>query len=245
MGKADLHIHTTHSFDGTASVREVLESAAQAGLDVIAITDHNEIRAGLEARELASEYDLQVIPGAEVSTREGHLVALFVEQPIPAGLSLVETLLRVGEQGGIGIAAHPNHPVPNSLPVRAILEALEHPLACKFLCGIEVCNMNPTHSIFNKRSEKAAASLPLARIASSDSHLAAMVGAGVTRFDGHTTADLRHAIECRSTLPEQVNREWPLLVFLRWVKLYNQRIKSRSDVDQGVEPLPKQPTAAR
>jgi predicted metal-dependent phosphoesterase TrpH len=83
--------------------------------------------------------------------------------------------------------------------------------------------MNPTHSIFNQRSEQAAASLPLARIASSDAHLAAMVGAGVTHFDGHTPIDLRLAIERRSTLPERVNREWPLRVFLRWARLYSKR----------------------
>jgi predicted metal-dependent phosphoesterase TrpH len=191
MGKADLHIHTTYSRDGTASVREVLASAAEAGLDVIAITDHNEICGGLEARQLAGEYGLEVIPGVEVSTSDGHLVAPFVEEPIPARLSLVETLLAVGEQGGIGIAAHPKHPVPNSLSLEKIAEALEHPGAGKILQGIEVCNMNPSHSMFNKHSEKAAESLPLARIASSDAHMASMVGAAVTHFDGHTPDDLR------------------------------------------------------
>jgi hypothetical protein len=84
--------------------------------------------------------------------------------------------------------------------------------------------MNPTHSIFNKRSERAAASLPLARVACSDAHLADMVGAGVTHFDGQMPADLRHAIELRSTLPELVNREWPLRVLLRYARLYNRRI---------------------
>jgi predicted metal-dependent phosphoesterase TrpH len=245
MGKADLHIHTTYSFDGTASVSEVLASAAQAGLDVIAISDHNEIRGGLEARELASEFGLQVIPGAEISTREGHLVALFVEQALPVGLSLVETLLRVGEQGGIGIAPHPDHPVPNSLPLGSILAALEHPLARRVLQGIEVCNMNPTHSIFNKRSVRAAASLSLARIASSDAHLADMVGAGVTHFEGHTPADLRQAIERRSTLPERVNREWPLLVLLRYARLYNRLRKNRPDSVQGMDPLSSTRSTAR
>jgi predicted metal-dependent phosphoesterase TrpH len=245
MGKADLHIHTLYSFDGTASVRKVLVSAAGARLDVIAITDHNEIRGGLEARALAGEFGLQVIPGAEVSTREGHLVALFIEQAIPAGLPLIETLLRVGEQGGIGIAAHPGHPVPNSLSRQAILAALGHPLARTFLRGIEVCNMNPTHSPFNKRSERAAVSLPLAKIAASDAHLADMVGAGQTHFDGHTTADLRRAIESGSTVPEQVNHEWPLLVFLRWARLYSRKNKGASRPDQGLHPVPRQPTADR
>ena len=245
MGKADLHIHTTYSFDGTASLREVLSSAEQAGLDVIAITDHNEIRGGLEAQGLAAAYPLQVIPGVEISTREGHLVALFVERAIPAGLSLVETLLRVADQGGIGIAAHPDHPVSNSLSLRSIQAALEHPLAGQVLSGIEVCNMNPTHSLFNKRSARAAASLPLALIASSDAHLADMVGAGVTHFDGHTPADLRHAIETRSTRPEQVNHEWPFKVFLRWARLYSRRNKSASHPDQGLRPVSGQTPADR
>lgn len=245
MGKADLHIHTTYSFDGTASLGEVLRSAAGAGLDVIAITDHNEIRGGLEAQELATQYNLHVIPGIEVSTREGHLVALFVERAIPAGLSLVETLGMVAEQGGIGIAAHPDQPASNSLSLRSIQAALEHPLAGQVLSGIEVCNMNPTHSLFNKRSARAAASLSLARIGSSDAHLADMVGAGLTRFNGHTPADLRHAIEARSTRPEQVNQEWPIKVFLRWARLYSYRNKRASHPDQGLHPATGQPPADR
>jgi predicted metal-dependent phosphoesterase TrpH len=245
MGKADLHIHTTYSFDGTASVREVLRSGAKAGLDVIAITDHDEVCGGPEARQLASESGVQVIPGVEVSTRDGHLVALFIEQPITPKLSLIETLLEVGEQGGIAIAPHPDHPVPNSLPAGTIREALEHPLACNFLRGIEVCNMNPTHSLFNKRSVKAAASLPLARIGSSDAHLADMVGAGVTNFEGLTPADLRRTIELRATRPEQVSHEWRFLVFMRWARLYSQRHKSLPGLAQGKDSPSEQLTSAR
>jgi predicted metal-dependent phosphoesterase TrpH len=76
MSKADLHIHTIYSTDGTASVREALEGAVRAGLDVIAITDHDEVRGSLEARAISNEYGVKVIPGAEVSTSEGHLKAL-------------------------------------------------------------------------------------------------------------------------------------------------------------------------
>jgi predicted metal-dependent phosphoesterase TrpH len=245
VGIADLHIHSTYSFDGTASVQKVLEASAKARLDVIVITDHDEICGGLEARQFAEEYGLQAIPGAEVSTREGHLAALYIEEQVPTGLSLVETLLEIGEQGGIGVAAHPDHPVPNNLPIRAILKALEHPLAWRYLRGIEVGNMNPTHIFFNKRSERATASLPLARIASSEAHLAEMVGAGVTHFDGHTPDDLRRAIERRATLPEQVNQEVPLLVFLRWAKLYHQREKSQRESMKGMEAFPGQVTSAR
>ncbi len=89
MGKADLHIHTAYSMDGTTSVREALESALHAGLDVIAITDHDQVRGSLEARAISTEYGIEVITGAEVSTKEGHLVVLFIEENIhpPSSLS--------------------------------------------------------------------------------------------------------------------------------------------------------------
>ena len=82
MGKADLHIHTRIS-DGMASVETVLERAEHAtDLDVIAITDHEDVRGGLEARELAAKRGLkvEVVPGAEITTRHGHLLALFIEE---------------------------------------------------------------------------------------------------------------------------------------------------------------------
>jgi predicted metal-dependent phosphoesterase TrpH len=220
MGKADLHIHTTYSMDGTASVRQVLEASIRAGLDVIAITDHNEVRGSLEARDLCAGYGVEVIPGVEVTTREGHLVALFVEKNIATGMSLTDTLLHIREMGGLAIAAHPQQPVLNSLPLQSIQRALEHPLARETLLGIEVCNMNPSHSPFNQHAQQIAAELPLAHIASSDAHLAAMVGAGVTHFNGNTAQDLRLAIQHRTTRPEQVNYEKPRRVFLRWLGLY-------------------------
>jgi len=223
MSKADLHIHTTYSIDGTASVRETLESAARAKLDVIAITDHDEVRGALEARAISTEYGIQVISGAEVSTSEGHLIVLFIERNIPKGMSLIDTLITVREMGGIAIVAHPDHPVPSSISLQSILKALDHPQAREALQGIEVCNMNPTHSPFNQRSQKAADTLPLAHIASSDAHIASMIGAGVTHFEGSTVRDLRRAIQRRATQPEQVNHEKPLRIFFRWLRLYLRR----------------------
>jgi predicted metal-dependent phosphoesterase TrpH len=245
MGIADLHIHTTYSFDGTASVREVLESAASVGLDVIAVTDHDEVRGGLEASQLAGEYGLHAIPGAEISTTDGHLVALFIEEPVSSGLPLVDTLLRVGEKGGIGIAAHPDHPVPNSLPLQSILLALEHPQASELLQGVEICNMNPAHAFFNKRSERAAASLPLARIATSDAHLAEMVGAGVTHFDGASPDDLKRAIAHCTTRPERVAKVPALQYFLRWARLYHRRRKNWSSPKPGSELQTRQKSPPR
>jgi hypothetical protein len=233
MGKADLHIHTIASPDGTATLQAVLESASQLALDVIAITDHDDIGASLEAEGMASRYPLRVIPGAEISTREGHLVALFIRRNIPAGLSLIETLVRIGYMGGLAIAAHPGQPIPNSLPLRSLRKAIAHPYAGRVLHGIEICNANPTHSVFNSYSRKAAERLPLARVASSDAHLASMIGAAITHFEGQTCLDLRRALERRMSRPELVNHESATAVFMRWLQAYVQTRLPSSGLARG------------
>ncbi|HNF94893.1 MAG TPA: PHP domain-containing protein, partial [Anaerolineales bacterium] len=68
MGLADLHLHTIYSYDGTATVPAVLRRARELGLNVIAITDHDEIAGALEAVKLASHYGVEVIPGSEITT---------------------------------------------------------------------------------------------------------------------------------------------------------------------------------
>ncbi len=104
--KADLHLHTTWS-DGTASVPQVLARAARAELRVIAITDHDTITGVVEARRLARDFGVEVVVGEEVSTREGHLLALFIETPVPPQRPAVETIAAVHAQGGLCVAPHP------------------------------------------------------------------------------------------------------------------------------------------
>ncbi len=109
MGIADLHIHSIHIWDGTSTVSAILKKASHhLKLDVVAITDHDEIRGALEAVMLAPYYGIEVIPGTEISTRDGHLLGLFINKIIPPGLSLIDSLLRIGDLGGIAIAAHPS-----------------------------------------------------------------------------------------------------------------------------------------
>jgi len=68
MGLADLHIHTIYSYDGTAPVAAVLNRAKEVGLNVIAITDHDEIKGSLKAFDLAPQFGIEVIPGIEITT---------------------------------------------------------------------------------------------------------------------------------------------------------------------------------
>lgn len=100
MGFADLHIHTIYSYDGTASVPAVLQRTKQIGLHVIAITDHDELRGSLKALEIATSYGIEVIPGVEVTTAEGDLLALNITRQIKKGQPLLRTVLEVGEAGG-------------------------------------------------------------------------------------------------------------------------------------------------
>jgi predicted metal-dependent phosphoesterase TrpH len=215
MGTADLHIHSIHSSDATTTVRAILRQAADVGLDVIAITDHDEIQGSLEAQQLAPRYGVEVISGAEVSTSEGHLVALFIKELPPAGMSLIDTLLHIGRQGGIAIAPHPFNHLPNSLSMQAVLGAITNPRAKAVLFGIETHNMGTQN--FDRLVQKLSIYLPLAKIASSDAHVYWAIGAGRTEFIGKTANDLRAAIETHSTLPIPYEEEFSARAVLSWV----------------------------
>jgi predicted metal-dependent phosphoesterase TrpH len=197
MGLTDLHIHSIYSNDATTTVRGILRQAADMGLDVICITDHDQIRGSLEAREMASKYNIEAISGVEVSTSEGHLLGLFIEKLPPPGLSMVDTLLRIGELGGIAIAPHPFNRLPSSLSMQAVIGVLTQPRVKRVLKGIEVYNMGTQG--FDAVVQKLSIYLPLARIASSDAHVYWAIGAGKTEFPGVTAGDLRDALR-RMTL---------------------------------------------
>src|SRR5438105_11609812 len=119
VGKADFHMHTSLN-DGTATVREVLNYVRdRTDLDVIAITDHDRLTGSYEALELANEYDFHVFAGCEITTLHGHLLALFIEKPIPMWRPLDWTIGRIHEQGGLAIAVHPFSMLTRSIGYRS------------------------------------------------------------------------------------------------------------------------------
>ncbi|HKN41124.1 MAG TPA: PHP domain-containing protein, partial [Acidimicrobiia bacterium] len=107
-GLADLHIHTTYS-DGWPTPRDVVDhAAAETALDVIAITDHDTIEGALRAAEYAARTSaLRVLIGEEVSSRQGHILGLFLTNRIRPGLTAAHTVDLIHAQGGVAIAAHP------------------------------------------------------------------------------------------------------------------------------------------
>jgi predicted metal-dependent phosphoesterase TrpH len=105
--KLDLHIHSDHSKDASGSPKDVLRYCKRAGLDGIAITDHNAIDGSLEAYAMAKAEGVIVVRGVEVSTSEGHVLAYGVGELIPRGLPVAETIEKIHASGGVCAAAHP------------------------------------------------------------------------------------------------------------------------------------------
>lgn len=192
--KADLHLHTRYS-DGADSVEAVLAHVARhTDLRVIAITDHNTIEGARRAQRLAPAYGLEVVVGEEVSTREGHLLALFIEEPLPPGRPLAETIAAVHAQGGLCLAAHPYDFTVPSIGLRGLHRRGRGPAPVWALDGVEVFNAGALAPYANRLAARVAAQLGLPAVGGSDAHHLAPIGSGYTRFPGHTAADLRRAI---------------------------------------------------
>lgn len=221
MGFADLHVHSVYSWDGTAAISAILNYAVtRTRLNVIAITDHDEITGALHAEKIAPRYGIEVIPGSEVSTAEGHLLALFIREKVPAGLSLIETVRYVEQLGGLCIAAHPMANGSSSLSGEAIRQALKYPDVARTLVGIEAINAGLFHQDSNFLATALARSLPVAQVANSDSHILETIGFGMTEFEGTTAADLRRALESRQTRAVVHHRAKPSLVVPAWLRSF-------------------------
>jgi predicted metal-dependent phosphoesterase TrpH len=198
LGRADLHTHSWCS-DGAQSPEDLVRAAA-GRVDVLAITDHDHIAGAQRAREFARahpELGVDVVVGEEVSTLNGHVLALYLEERIPAGLPADRTLELIHRQGGLAIAAHPFHPIRYRRAGRPPLARLIPELPFD---GIEVVN----NSGFSARLYDAWAAFRnaewlLAVTGGSDAHDVAYVGSALTRFAGRDAAALRRALLARRT----------------------------------------------
>ena len=176
----DLHMHTDHSPDCATPVDTLLDAAKGAGLGAIAVTDHNEISGALEARERAN--GIKVIVAEEVKTADqGEVIGLFIEEKIPRGMTLQETIAEIRRQGGLVYVPHPfdrMHSVPDYEHLLDVVEDID---------AIEVFNPRVAFSAFNEEAERFAAKYRIVAGAGSDSHVAQGLGSvkiGMRDFDG-------------------------------------------------------------
>ena len=174
MLSVELHTHSALSHDGRDPVDLLLEQAAAVGLDALAVTDHDEITASLEAAEKAAEYGLVGIPGMEVTTDVGHVLAFGIEELVPAGLSFDDTLANIREQGGIAVVPHPFQKSRHGVAAHISEEQLAGADA------IEVYNSRLLTGRANRQAERFALDHGVPMTAGSDAHIQEMVGQAVT-----------------------------------------------------------------
>jgi predicted metal-dependent phosphoesterase TrpH len=181
--EVDLHMHTDHSGDCATPVEVLLQTARDRGLGAIAITDHNEVSGALEAREIAAELgDIKVIVAEEVKTAEqGEVIGLFLEEKIPKGLTMAETIAEIRRQGGLVYVPHPFdrfHSVPDYEHLLDIVEEIDL---------LEVFNPRVALTSFNEEAVRFASKYRIVPAAGSDSHVAQGLGSVRQRihdFDG-------------------------------------------------------------
>jgi predicted metal-dependent phosphoesterase TrpH/glycosyltransferase involved in cell wall biosynthesis len=176
----DLHMHTDHSPDCATPVDVLLDTAKRRGLGAIAITDHNEISGAHEARARAN--GIKVIVSEEVKTaHEGEVIGLFIEDKIPRGMSLKETIDAIHAQGGLAYVPHPFdrlHSVPDYEHLLKVVEDID---------VLEVFNARVAVPGFNEEARRFAAKYHVVAGAGSDSHVTQGLGTVKIRmrdFDG-------------------------------------------------------------
>jgi predicted metal-dependent phosphoesterase TrpH len=209
--EVDLHMHTDHSGDCATPVDVLLQTARDRGLGAIAITDHNEVSGALEARRIAEGFDdLKVIVAEEVKTAEqGEVIGLFLEEKIPKGLTMAETIAEIRRQGGLVYVPHPFdrfHSVPDYEHLLDIVEEIDI---------LEVFNPRVAVTAFNEEAVRFANKYRIVPGAGSDSHVAQGLGSVRVRIhDFEGPAEFLEAMR-----DADITRKHKNLVYVQTLKL--------------------------
>lgn len=175
--KIDLHVHTHYSRDSLITPEELVIYARKAGLDGVAVTDHDRLDSALK---IARETDFFIVPGMEISSSNGHVVALNVQEVIPKGLDADETVDRIHRAGGIAVACH---------PVTFFKGSLRKHVSSRF-DAVEVINASSFPFNYSvKNAQKIASRLGIPRVAGSDAHYPPEIGYAYTLVDASSNVD--------------------------------------------------------
>jgi predicted metal-dependent phosphoesterase TrpH len=218
-GLADLHLHTSYS-DGWPSPAEVVDHVTlETDLAAIAVTDHDTIEGALRAAEhSARTKGVPVIVGEEISSRQGHILGLFLERRVRPGMSAAATVDEIHRQGGLAIAAHP------FWRTARMAERFQGPVhgvgwlaADLDFDAVEVENSTPGLGLANILARRLAEGAGCACVGGSDAHILEAIGKSTTAFKGKTPRALRTAIEKGTVSPVRSRYEVSaLLRYLAW-----------------------------
>jgi predicted metal-dependent phosphoesterase TrpH len=191
--RADLHIHTDRSGDGRQSLDEVIRRCSELGLGAVSVTDHN----GMNCYPFQAQ-GVIVLPGMEITTADGHVLAYLINEPVPRGRSVDETIDLIHEQGGIAVAAH---------PYRWWSGLGEKNVRGRKFDALETLNSRSLR-LGNLRAARLARTMGLPGIGGSDAHITDHIGRALTIFpdDCQNAEDLARAIRTGAVSTEGRSR---------------------------------------
>jgi predicted metal-dependent phosphoesterase TrpH len=180
--KVDMHTHSEFSPDSRTPIASQARRIKDIGLDVVCATDHNTIEGGLRLREAADGF--RVIVGAEILSRDGEIIGLFLEKDVPRGLSAEETIARIRDQGGVVSVPHPFSRNRLNHIRRSALERVY-----KEIDAMEVFNAREAFTSDNLRAAEFAREHGVAGAVGSDAHRTRELGQAWLEMDDFVDRD--------------------------------------------------------
>jgi hypothetical protein len=216
---ADLHMHTSWSYDCAVDPAELVDHAEAEGLGAIAVTDHNVFGGALETADAARGRELVVIRGEEVKTGEqGEVIGLFLEREIPRGLSFADTVAAIHEQGGLVYVPHPfdrMHTIPEPKTLH------------RHLADIDVFEVYNARLLFDAQNDEAlrfARKYDLTMGAGSDAHVLQGVGTGAVRMRAFRDPE-EFLISLRTAEILRRPKSLAYLQGLKWVAQVKEKVR--------------------
>jgi predicted metal-dependent phosphoesterase TrpH len=216
---ADLHMHTSWSFDCAVDPAELVDHAESEGLGAIAVTDHNVFGGALETADEARDRDLIVIQGEEVKTdNQGEVIGLFLEWEIPRGMPFADTVAAIREQGGLVYLPHPfdrMHTIPDPATLHRHLADID---------VFEVYNARLLFEAHNDEALRFARKYDLTMGAGSDAHVLQGVGTGALRMRAFRDPE-EFLISMRSAEILRRPKSLAYLQSLKWMAQVKERVR--------------------
>lgn len=239
--RADTHVHTCFSGisdykilrfpESVTRPEKQVECARRNGMNIVCITDHDSIKGAIIAKEYAKMYDdIDVIIGEEITSTDGEVLAYWLNEYIPPGLSIEETIDLIHEQGGIAVAPHPYSFYVACLKDRILDLNLE---------GIEVINGGHVDDFTNKKAQMVFEKHPgkWSPFSGSDAHSTYTAGYNWTEFEGSGENSFYEAIKNKKTIacgvpaPAFCQLQWSIEVVLGGQKLLWKALRKRLQSD--------------